>query len=203
VDGPNDEVLVARMRHDPAALDAFYRRHVDRVLSFALRRVRTPDDAADLTSAVFLAAIDAAPRFDASRGTAVGWLYGIAWNLLATQRREYQREAERRSRHGNRRLTTHDEYALLEERLAASAASPDLQRALDTLPEIQRRLLELVALEEMSPSEAGRALGLRSPIARVYLSRARRSVRRELQDHAPDAVLPAQPPAPITAEVQP
>jgi hypothetical protein len=45
---PADEDLLRRLSSDPAAFEVFYRRHVDRVIGFAARRVTDPADAADL-----------------------------------------------------------------------------------------------------------------------------------------------------------
>jgi DNA-directed RNA polymerase specialized sigma24 family protein len=62
---------VRRISTDPAALEAFYRAHVDAVERFVVRRVSEPHRAADLTAEVFLAAIEAADgtdRGEARRG---------------------------------------------------------------------------------------------------------------------------------------
>src|SRR5947209_19799236 len=48
--GPADEELLRRLSSDPAAFELFYRRHVDRVIGFAARRVTDPADAADLVN---------------------------------------------------------------------------------------------------------------------------------------------------------
>jgi hypothetical protein len=41
---PTDEDLLGRLSSDPAAFEVFYRRHVDRVVGFAARRVSEPAD---------------------------------------------------------------------------------------------------------------------------------------------------------------
>jgi RNA polymerase sigma-70 factor (ECF subfamily) len=51
---PADEDLLRRLSSDPAAFEVFYRRHVDRVIGFAARRVADPADAADLVAATFV-----------------------------------------------------------------------------------------------------------------------------------------------------
>src|SRR6202035_1089037 len=58
---PADEDLLRRLSSDPAAFEIFYRRHVDRVIGFAARRVRDPADAADLVAATFVTVLTAAP----------------------------------------------------------------------------------------------------------------------------------------------
>lgn len=86
-----DHRLLARIPGDAAALETFYRRHVDAVERFAAARARNPHEAADLVSAVFLAVIDGTARHDGRRGPAGPWLLGIARNLLADERRRWWR----------------------------------------------------------------------------------------------------------------
>jgi RNA polymerase sigma-70 factor (ECF subfamily) len=53
---------------DPAAFTQFYRAHVEEVTRFVARRVAEPHLVADLTAEVFVAVIDAAPRYRGSFG---------------------------------------------------------------------------------------------------------------------------------------
>ncbi len=73
---PGSDLLpIAR---DPAAFEAFYRRHVTDVTRFVARRTADPHTVADLTAEVFLAVIGSAHTYSASRGTQRAWLNGIA-----------------------------------------------------------------------------------------------------------------------------
>jgi RNA polymerase sigma-70 factor (ECF subfamily) len=51
---------------------------------------------------------------------------------------------------------------------------------MDCLPEAERAVLELVAIDELTVAEAAAAVGVRSGTARVRLHRARRKLRAEL-----------------------
>jgi RNA polymerase sigma-70 factor (ECF subfamily) len=51
---------------------------------------------------------------------------------------------------------------------------------METLPDGDRAVLELVALDELSVADAARSLGLRPVTARVRLHRARRALRAAL-----------------------
>ncbi len=62
VDGP------ASIGRDPDAFEAFYRAHLESVQRFIARRVDNPEDAADLTAEVFLAAIKASARYRGDAG---------------------------------------------------------------------------------------------------------------------------------------
>ena len=71
--------------------------------------------------------------------------------------------------------------ARVDERIDAAARSRDLHAAMDRLPEAERAVLELVALDELTVAEAAAAIGLRPVTARVRLHRARRKLRAELE----------------------
>jgi RNA polymerase sigma-70 factor (ECF subfamily) len=73
-----------------------------------------------------------------------------------------------------------DDLPRLCARIDAEAASRRLYRAMEGLSDGERAVLELVALEELSVSEAAGALGIRPVAARVRLHRARRLLQREL-----------------------
>jgi RNA polymerase sigma factor (sigma-70 family) len=52
---------------------------------------------------------------------------------------------------------------------------------MDCLPDAERAVLELVAIDELTVAEAAAAVGVRSGTARVRLHRARRKLRAELE----------------------
>jgi RNA polymerase sigma factor (sigma-70 family) len=170
---------------DPGAFEAFYRRHVTAVSRFFARRVADPHLVADLTAEVFYAVIASAHTYQPGRGSELGWLYGIARNVLAGDRR---REALRLRAEGlaaGRRLLDSDDIARLEERIDAECAARCLHRALAVLPENERAVLELVAVDGLSLKDAAAALGISPGAARVRMYRARRAARDALGPHCP------------------
>jgi len=171
-----------RIAHDPAAFEAFYREHVEAVQRFVARRVADPSLVADLTSEVFLAAIDAAPSYRRGRGAPVAWLFGIARNVVSAERRRAGRERRAHVRFQGRRLLDADDVVRMQERIDAAARARELHGALAELPEDERAVLELVALDDLSPSAAADVLGIRPVAARVRLHRARTRLRRRLAD---------------------
>lgn len=181
----SDAELLARLSTDSQMFGVFYRRHFDKILAFIVRRVLTAEDAADLTQAVFVAVIEGAERFDAQRGTPVGWLYGIANNTVAAWRRSRSRAVDAFERLIGHRLLEPDEYAVLEDRITAARASSDIAAAMQALPESQRLLLELVSSDGLTPAQAAEALGIGQANARMRLSRARRSIRQSISTSAP------------------
>ena len=120
---PADEDLLRRLSSDPVAFEVFYRRHVDRVIGFAARRVTDPADAADLVAATFLTDQDAARSYDPGRGEPGAWLLGITARLIVNARRRKVRESAALARIAGRRLIDQSDIERLEERIDAARSS--------------------------------------------------------------------------------
>lgn len=162
---------------DPDAFERFYRSHVTAVEGFVARRVDDPFVVADLTASVFVAAIESAESYRASRGEPRAWLFGIAWNVVMGERRRGAREWRAVARLRARELVEDDDLEALLGRIAAEHAARDLWARLAELPAGERAVLELVALDGLSIGEAARGLGIGVVAARVRLHRARKAMR--------------------------
>jgi RNA polymerase sigma factor (sigma-70 family) len=157
-----------------ARFRAVYDANYHRVLGYAIRRAATREDAEDVVAETFLAAwrrLEEVPR----GGDARPWLYGVARNALANQRR-----GERRRGRLWGRLQAEPGPAVLhranaDDELAAVAAAYERLKADD------RELLALAAWEELDPGEIATVLGCSRNAARIRLHRARRRLARELQ----------------------
>ncbi|MGA9103008.1 RNA polymerase sigma factor [Aeromicrobium sp.] len=165
---------------DPAAFETFYREHLPAVRRFVARRVSDPHLAADLTSDVFLAAIDAASSYRPDRGVPAAWLSGIARRVVASEVRRQVGERKATRRVAARRLLDPDSLARMEERLDAEREVRALYGAIARLPERDRALLELVAIDGLEVADAAVVLGIKPGTARVRLHRARRRVQAQI-----------------------
>lgn len=156
-----------------------YTGHFDALLSYALRRVDRPEDAADVVADTFLVAWRRRSHLPAGDEARL-WLYGVARNMLANQRRGERR----RDRLGE----------ALRARLAASADlwAPDpssglteravVRAALARLGDLDREVLSLTVWEELEPREIAAVLGVSAQVVRTRLSRARGRLRDLLGD---------------------
>lgn len=182
-----DSTLLAAIPGDVDAFDAFYRRHVESVERFAVRRCRNPEEVAEVVAVVFATVIDAASSYDARRGSAEAWLLGLARNVIAEERRRWWRDGRLRERVAAERVLDADDYADLHARIDASRQAPELEAAMSELTSAERDLLLLVA-DGLSVADAARVIGI-SPVAgRMRLSRARTRARRAM-NHALTAAL--------------
>ncbi|MDX6256236.1 MAG: hypothetical protein QOJ11_2570 [Frankiales bacterium] len=180
---------IPRIAYDPDAFEAFYREHVEAVQRFISRRVRDPHLAADLTADVFLAAIDTASSFDARRGEPAAWLTGVARNVVSAELRRIARTHRLQERIEGRRLLDEDDIERLLERIDAASESRALADAIARLPDTERAVLELVAVDGLTVTEAASALGIRAVTARVRLHRARLSLRNQPKNPAQPVVI--------------
>jgi RNA polymerase sigma factor (sigma-70 family) len=165
--------LIHAIGTDTEALEAFYREHVEAVEGFIARRVASPETAADLTADVFLAAIGAAASYTPGRGTPRSWLFGIARHRIADNYRAAAKESRAQSAIIGSELLDTDDLGRIHERLDAEASARQLYEQLGSVPESERAVLELVALDDLSVTEAAAALGISTVAARVRLHRAR------------------------------
>jgi RNA polymerase sigma factor (sigma-70 family) len=184
---------VARIGEDAEAFESFYREHVDAVLRYATRRTDDPHDAADLVADVFLAAIRSAASYREDLGSPIAWLYGIARNLAAAERRRAARAFAAEARISGHRLLDQDDIARLEERIDAERSSRALLNHIAKLPDTQREVLELIAIDGLSTAETAAVLGISNVTARVRLHRARSTLHTLLRAAAPDPTRPLSP----------
>lgn len=148
---------------------SLFDRHARPVLGYAVRRVDSPADAADVMADTFLIAwrrVDEVPR-DAE----LSWLFATARRVLANTRRGEHRRSDLADR-----LRRH--IAVTAAGLAAAAVdSTALRAALDRLDEDDRELILLSAWEGFTPAELATTLGRPAPTIRSRLSRARDRLR--------------------------
>lgn len=178
----SDEELLAAVGAGPGAFPEFYRRHVAKVTGMGVRRFGDAEEVADFVADVFLEVLSSAARFDPRRGGAVPWLYGVAANVAADRGRRRMRRVRAEQRLAGRAFLDADDCARVEERIDAAARLRRTYQAMRHLPERDRRLLELVAVDGLSTGEAARALAISPVAARVRLSRARARLRAALAE---------------------
>lgn len=178
----SDASLIRQARKRPEAFSEVYERHADRVHRWL--RARTNDDqiALELTAETFAQAIVGLKRFeDRAGGSAGPWLFGIAANLL----RRYHRE--RRVENGARRALglplsySESEFEAVDERDRSERLRPAMQRAVDRLPEGQRRALELRVVGDLSFADVAASLGCSQLAARLRVSRALSTLSQALK----------------------
>lgn len=167
----SDAEQVTGSLEDPRQFEEFVVAHGERVHAYLGRR--TAGHADDLLSEVWLAAFAARRSYDPDRGEVVGWLFGIARNVLLAHLRAERRRSARDRDAIHLSSDQMEEWAAVDERLDAADSAPALRAALAGLPAEEREVLLLVAWEQLTPTEAAVALGIPPGTARSRLHRAR------------------------------
>lgn len=173
----DDNADIPAIARDSAAFEKFYREHVHQVMRFIARRVADPQLAADLTADVFLAAVDSARGYRESRGVPLAWLYGVARNVVAYDRRRRARYWKAAREVSGRALLAETDNAAMVDRIDAEARSRELYQAMAALSAKDRAVLELVALDDLDVVEAAKVLRIKPGTARARLHRARKAMR--------------------------
>jgi RNA polymerase sigma-70 factor (ECF subfamily) len=162
-----------------AAFEAIYRANVAGITAFFARRCAEPQAVADLTSETFVQAIASRAAFDPRRGSARGWLFGIARHVFAQHCARTANGRHAITALAGHRELEHDEIEELATRIDDQRAGRELIARVSRLPELERVALELVELAGLAPREAARALEVSPAALRVRLFRARARLRRE------------------------
>lgn len=181
---PVDSVVA--IGRDPDALEVFYREHLEAVQRFVARRVASPEDAADLTAEVFLAAIDASRGYRGDGAVPLAWLYGIARRVVASHLRSTARALRALDRIDAREWLDEDSTERIVARIDSERAARRVYFSLAALPERQRAVVELVAVDGLSLTEAAVALNISAGNARVLYHRARRRLAHTFAPPVPD-----------------
>jgi RNA polymerase sigma factor (sigma-70 family) len=177
-DQASDAVLIERSLRRPERFAALFDRHHEAIHGYVARRLG-PGLADDVASETFLIAFDRRRRYDLGQPDAAPWLYGIASNLVARNRRAEVRRYRMLARAGDRDVIEgHGDRVA--GRLDAQALRSRLAAALLDLKPRDREVLLLVAWAQLSLEEAARALGIPAGTARSRLHRARAQTRLAL-----------------------
>ena len=174
--------LLAQSRQDPDAFAAFYDAYAERILLFLVRRVLDVDTAFDLLSETFATALERRHQFRGSTAEEEqGWLYSIARSELSHFWRDGKVERIALARLGVGVPALSDpEIERIEQLAGITDLVPALHDAMASLPEDQRRAVELRVVEEHGYSEVATILGVSEQTARARVSRGLRALAQRL-----------------------
>ncbi len=177
-DEPDDDMLVAAARSDPAAFADLYERYRPELHAFVYRRVGDPHRAEDITSQVFLRALRGLPTYRS--GSFRGWLYQIARNTIADSYR--------------RQRPTTSEDALLDHRdpqpgplelVEIREARERLHAIVDQLTSTQRDVIRL-RLRGYTGQEIADQLGMGLGAVKSAQFRAFAKIRELMDETSPE-----------------
>jgi RNA polymerase sigma-70 factor (ECF subfamily) len=179
---PTDEELVRRFtRGDRAAFGALVERHERRVYNLAYRMLGRPEDAADATQDVFLICLRKLGGFQ-GRSAFSTWLHRVSVNVCYEVLRKRSRE---------RPSDEEIEPPPGPDHADASAASIDVHRALQRVPDEFRTVLLLHDLQGVPYEEIAEALGAPVGTVKSRLHRGRVALGRALRGEHREGAAPS------------
>ncbi len=167
-----EKALAPRSGKDEAAFRAAFLEMMPRLQKFAMSLARDPAVADDLVQDTLLRGWRSRARFEA--GTNLGaWLFTIMRNAFYSRHRKNSRElSDTDGTHAERLATVPEQGGHLDLK--------DLQTAMQTLPQVMREALILVAIENLSYDEAAQVMRCRIGTVKSRVWRAREQLARTL-----------------------
>jgi RNA polymerase sigma-70 factor, ECF subfamily len=169
---------------DLSGISFLHQRYLQAVFSYVSLRVPDRTEAEDITAEVFAAALGALPKFRGEGGH-YAWLLGIARRKIADSARRLRHRRElldtdlsEEERQAVALLLASDAGQLPEEALQHAEARQVMRKLLAALPELQREVLLLQVVDDLSIREIARVIGRSVAAANSLLQRARAALYR-------------------------
>ena len=184
--GPTKPALPDADSRARAAFEAEALASVDSLYRTALRLTRSPADAEDLVQETYLKAFRAADRFEPGTNLRA-WLFTILHNTARNRARDRAREGVTVDSDAVDQAADGPSYGLStpvatpEALLLRETLTPELQAAVDELPEAFRQAVWLRDVEEFSYAEIADMLNIPVGTVMSRISRGRRMLFDRLQ----------------------
>ena len=150
--------------------------HAHPLHRYLARRVGV-DVADDLVSETFLAAMRGQETYDPMKGSVVGWLYGIATNLLRGHAKRETRLLRTAERYGVDLGVAESLEHTVVSQIDARSHLRRIARQLAAMSQPDRDLVLLVSLAGLTVGQAAEALDLNPGTARSRLHRLRAKLK--------------------------
>jgi RNA polymerase sigma-70 factor (ECF subfamily) len=171
------ELIKAAQRGDPQAFAALYRSHVDRIYRYVLYRVETDLIAEDLTSDVFIRALEGLASYECGPTPWIAWLYSIANARVI----DHYRRSERLSQKEVLEETTVSVDPDLDTNIMGEFSQEVIQDALQRLNDEQQQVIIFRFIEGYSLEKTAELLGKTIGAVKTMQHRALASMTRALQ----------------------
>lgn len=187
---PNTRMRGVRQSADSAPESGFEREalaSIDALYRTALRLTRRPADAEDLVQDTYLRAFRAADRFEPGTNLRA-WLFTILHNAAKNRLRDRARDTVMVDSEAVERAADSPdprEVETPETRLIKESLTPDLQAAVDGLPDAFRQAVWLRDVEEFSYAEIASIVSVPVGTVMSRISRGRRLLFERLQHLKP------------------
>jgi len=181
-DDLTDEALLVMARVDSEAFGRFYRRRLNVVLAFFLRRTNDRELAADLTAETFAAALVSVKRYQPERSTALAWLFTIAHRRLVDSLRHGRVESRARRSLRLEPLVLGDADLERVEQRASAAQGDSALELLEGLSADRREAIKGRILDEEEYRALAHRLRCSEAVVRQRVSRGLAELRTQMEE---------------------
>jgi len=184
-DAPDETLVTQVARGNAAALEVLYDRYASRVMGLSLKILGDQALAEDILQETFWRVWQSAATFQSQLGPFTGWLFRIARNLaIDAYRRRNVRPQVFMGANGSDPIldATPDPDMDVAEQAQSILQNKEVRKALDSLPSVQRQVIEMAYFYGMTRQEiaeaTGEALGTIHTRARLALQKLRGELER-------------------------
>lgn len=176
----DEQLLEEAAQGKTTAFQVLYERYRDPIFRFAYRMLGSVEAAEDVVHDCFLGLIKDPGRFDSAKASLRTYLYAAARNQAAKRYQTFGRESGIDELTSEPRMADHHEpiRQVLDNELAG-----EVQRAIASLPPLQREALVLFEYEDLSLAEIGAVVGADANTVKARLFRARDKLRARLDKY--------------------
>lgn len=178
------EVWAAARAGDSASFASIFDRHRDRVFGQALRLIRDPHDAEDVTALVFLEAWRKRAAVRVVEGSVIAWLLVTTNNVVRNFERSKRRYRAALSRlpQPSPRDDQPDHAESVGDRIDQEARSARLRESFVRLSKPDQDVITLCVIEGLTQRQAAEALGVPEGTVKSRLSRAKKKLANDSGD---------------------
>lgn len=170
-----DRALGVAAGHDRAAFTLLYQRYVKRVYAYLYSRVGNVEDAQDLTTVTFMAALEQIKQYRGN-GSLAAWLLGIAYHKSIDLHRRHRATAPLSAAEA-----IVDPGLTPDEMMGQQMQREELERALHGLTPERAEVIALRFFGELSNAEVAAIVGKNEAAVKMLIHRGLQELRMRLR----------------------
>jgi RNA polymerase sigma-70 factor (ECF subfamily) len=177
----DDKQLIEQAKKDISRFTPLYEKYVDTIYRYCYNRVnRNKDLAEDLTSEVFVKALDNFDSFTYEGKPFVTWLYRISHNLIVDY---FKAKKNQNVSFDSLLVNPPDETEGVLDNLSKEEYISEIQKSLTELPPKANEVIALKHIEEYTFKQIGDILGKSESAVKMQYYRALEMVKHIMQKH--------------------
>lgn len=177
--------LVERARKgDKTASAELYEKMYDKLYFFALKNVRSKEDAEDIVQEAFMKALESLGELNSSESFS-GWIYSVTYNLCIDKMRggkrvaRFETEDDRDNAIENSALN--EPVMVPEDYMQNEETKRQIKDVIDGLRPDMRSVIILFYYDQMSMTEVAETMGISESIVKTKLFSARKRIKAKLR----------------------